>query len=341
MDNNSTTFKDVEKNNTLTPDKIYRLYSDDERFKNCLVDTFEIAREEINKNFKGVSFTMYGRIKSENSYMLKSVMKKNIYDIYAFKIIVHNVSNEYISNNEIIKNSREKLKNLRIQLEKLKDPEEREKIISQIEDIKDVINIELTKEIADAFVADGSGFLTNLNAINLPERRDHHNKPNGYIAEHFTIEMDPKTEYNLKCLIEVQLISNLRNEMSKFNHDGYKQKEARPDVRGFEVSDFLKCETLEDFDKFCKGVPTYIVTKDNGDIVECSKHFSFLHFHFDFLFQSEYDENGKLKLKYPEAVEKLNSLYEDNKLLTSGTNEDPDFIIKRKAKKVQKEDDYR
>lgn len=286
----------------LRPEHIYNLYTNNEAFKNCLVDTLIAAREVLKNKFKGVYFNMYGRIKSENSYMQKSVKKNQIFDIYAFKIVVRSVSDSFKSNSPDVIKAKENLKKAK-----------KTTNIANIKAAQDDLNIAVAREITNYLVSDNSAFLEKTGTKHLDNRRDSHRKENGYISEHFTIEHPNLiAKFNLPCRIEAQVLSDYRNKLSKENHAEYKALENRPDESQVIVKNLLRCKDLQDFNNLCRGVPTYFLCKDNGDIIEFSNHASVLHFCSNYLFERNPEKNT---LRYQHALDVLNKMYKDNKLL--------------------------
>ena len=259
----------------------YSLYTQNLKYLQCLSNAMIKAQEFIEKNFPGVDTTIYGRIKSENSFMDKKYMKKgNVFDIFAFKIVVNKVPGNH-SNTSV--------------------------------DDEDKLNIEMGHKIATALVSKNSAFLSELEALNVAEREKEYNKPNGYVASQRTIEMLPDPSINIPCFVEFQCRSIYRDAIARGNHNKYKQDMYSLSNYGiFPKEDFDKCETEEDFEKLCSSVHRYIVLR-NHKTFELSGEANFLQAHLNYFFEKAKDENGELYYVHQEDVDKLFKFYKKQK----------------------------
>ena len=197
---------------------------------------------EVKTNFSKITFELRLRFKSDNSAKNKAQkkqeqfwatgdeLKSKIYDDIGYKIVVTNVPDDYISENAKLTEDLLKRKNTKKSLEKYK--KEYKKLVklqsnnldnsfidiakkamentikTQTEyynDLNDSCQREVAKEIMNYLVTQSTIFSTKYGITDIQNRRKHHNKDNGYIAEHSTIissflpdwcaEIQTKSEY--------------------------------------------------------------------------------------------------------------------------------------------------
>ncbi len=296
----------------------YALYNEDPNYKQCLINALIVGCYTIRKFFPNVRFSMYGRIKSEESYLRKAAVKESVNDLYAFKVVIEHVPDDYVSSDPAV-------------IEAQKDLAKKDLSnvpAGKIEVVRDKLNVAVASEITRFLADENAPFLKTLSAKKLKFK--HFDKDNGYISDHLVAEMNipihtPRFEMHSistlpnaksKPRFELHGISGYRNEISKPSHNDYKDKVNRPeDIKGI-IHEILNCKDMDDFNEVCRKVPTYFTVRntDKGpiEIVEFSNHFAVLHFCSEYLLAPP---DTELYKKYHHACEVVNDLYSDNILI--------------------------
>lgn len=301
------------------PYYVYSLYTQNSGFKKCLEDAMLNAQNFINREFKGVSSILYGRIKSEDSYRLKCEQKDKIFDIYAFKIVINGITDDFQSKNLSINNKIQKLQIINDQLDSLKNLNNEnpsvimEEKITSLTDYKNIIEdslyISIANDISNALIADDSSFLRNLGAKNMPNREKNYNKEeSGYISNQRTIEMYPDYKIDIPCFVEFQCRSSYRDMVAKKNHSQFKKEKYQSDeFDNFPKKELYDCNNIEDFKKLCKKVPTYVFLRDK-QLIQAPDYINLLHSYSNYLFEYDIDEDGNTYYVHQSELDKIKSL---------------------------------
>lgn len=300
--------------------EMYNLYTQNPCFIQCFAKAMIEAQKMISKQFPGVDVTIYGRIKSEDSFKVKDNQKLgNVYDMYAFKIVVNNVPKSYTNSSPLILQAKAMLDvidakidsvNKRIALNSNSEDLHQllNELLEQRSTFEDQLNVAVSQNIANALTASNSDFLKNLGAKNLVDRIKDYDKENGYKASQRTIEAHPDSNVNFPCYVELQLRSELRDAMARGNHSDFKHSKYTDSSCGdFPKEEFDNCKTEEDFNLLCKKIPQYLVLR-NGEVYILSKCSNILQAHIDYFLATSESEDGKLCYVHKDDLEKLKDL---------------------------------
>ena len=271
------------------PEEFYRNYIENPNFINTFEKVMVTMNNMIAENFNDVGVTIYGRIKSENSYFQKSELKDRIFDIYAFKVIVNNVDKSHKCSEHILSELKDGLSKTNLSV-----------------DSDELINIAVAREISDAFAKYSMPFLKELKARPLDERNRNYIKDNGFISFQRTTKMYPDSRINIPCNVEYQCRTLDVDEEAYNNHSGHKIETYGCDLSTFPHKEFNNCKTLEDFNNLCeKFVPRYVYLKDNKLIIN-PNFVNFMHYYYKFLFERNPDSSPSQPFKHQSDVDKLN-----------------------------------
>ncbi len=306
------------------PHYIYNVYTQNSKFKKCLENVMLSAQEFINSNFNGVSTILYGRIKSKDSYNIKCEQKDKIFDIYAFKIVINGISDDYQSNNPSVNDKIQKLNLINNKLNSLTNSHNEplskatEKKIASLNNYKKVIEdsiyISIADDISNSLVANDSSFLKSIGGKNMPNREKNYNKEeSGYISNQRTLEMYPDSKTDIPCFVEFQCRSSYRDAIAKKNHSQFKKEKYKSEeFNNFPKKELHACKNIEDFIRLCKKFPTYVFLRDNT-LIKSPNYINFLHSNSNYLFEYDIDEDGNTFYIHQAELDKINSLI-DNEL---------------------------
>ncbi len=271
------------------PEEFYRNYTENPPFFDTFEKVMVLMNSMIKENFSDCSITLYGRIKSENSYFQKTCQKDRIFDIYAFKVIVENVGKSHEFDEDLINDLKADFLNSNLDINS-----------------NDFYNIALAKEISNSFADYALPHLKDVNALSLTQRSKDYLKDNGFVSFLRTLKTYPDRNKRIPCNIEFQCRSARVDFFSPFNHHDYKKKKYGSDISTFPRKEFDKCNSLDEFDCLCrKCVPCYVYLKNNK-LVKVPNYANFLHSYSIYLFEKTYDSDGNSKFTHQKDLDKLN-----------------------------------
>ncbi len=302
--------------------KFYSYYKNNKYFLDAFANVMLNANNEINKNFKGVSVSIYGRIKSQDSFDAKVEQKlkndtPNIYDVYAFKIIINKIDRNYRSTNPHINNLQKRLSvldNKRVEIKSNENLNDRQKNLLKAIDlltknIEETLSDLVSLEISQYLTKNNSTFLNDCKAENMPERVKDYNKPNGFLSHQRTLKMHPDpNEHDKCCFVEFQCRSYEADLKAADNHEEFKIQKYGPDASCFPKEDFDKCTNAKEFEElYEKSIPTYVyLDPEQKKVIRCPHFINFMHFYSNYLFEKEVDENGETVFVHQKDLDKIN-----------------------------------
>ena len=307
------------------PDKTYQKYRTDKKFLSCFANVLHCAKDFIDENFEETSVTSYGRIKAIDSYERKRKAKDNIFDTYAFTLIVEDVSPDYKNDNKNIIELQNEIKRLKEELGSFPDKQKNE-YLSKWNDLKqkkdklcEIVADTLTKSL----VSNDSSFLENSGLTYIEKRsKDIFKEKNGYRSRHETFFYEP-----LNCFIEVHICTRTEQEKNKSNYVGYKKDLYNYDIN-FPYDALESPETLEKYSK--ENLPTFVVETENDDKKEIDFsqmpcYVNLLEYFTDFLYKIEYDEKGNPFYTHQDILDRIYELaseYESKKVSKTSIGDD-------------------
>ena len=269
------------------PEEFYRNYIENPNFINAFEKIMITMNNMIKEKFSDVGVTIYGRIKSENSYFQKSEFKDRIFDIYAFKVLVNNVNKSHKCDECLLSEIKEGLSNSGISVNS-----------------NELLNIVVSREISDTFTNYSKSSLAELNARSLPERNRNYMKSNGFISFQRTTKMYPDPNINIPCNVEYQCRSLDVDMKASHNHTDHKIEIYGCDLSTFPIEEFDNCKTLKDFNNLCnKLVPRYVYLK-NDKLVINPNFVNFMHYYSKYLFEK--DPVSSKTFKHQNVIDKFN-----------------------------------